>query len=123
GARPVALDLSSEQLATARALQREFGLVFPLVQASAEAVPVAGERFDLVISEYGECLWADPYRWVPEAARLLRPGGHLAFHRGGGADRAASCGGRDLALSVRAPRLSASLAVRGDLEGQAPRLT
>jgi hypothetical protein len=24
-------------------------------------------------------LWADPRRWVPEAARLLRPGGQLAF--------------------------------------------
>jgi SAM-dependent methyltransferase len=35
--------------------------------------------FDLAISEYGACLWADPYRWVPEAARLLRPGGVLIF--------------------------------------------
>jgi hypothetical protein len=24
-------------------------------------------------------LWADPERWVPEAARLLRPGGQLVF--------------------------------------------
>jgi SAM-dependent methyltransferase len=79
GGRPVGVDLSSGQLATARALQREFGLHFPLVQASAEAVPLAGERFDLVISEYGACLWADPYRWIPEAARLLRPGGDLVF--------------------------------------------
>ena len=29
--------------------------------------------------EYGACLWADPARWVPEAARLLRPGGQLVF--------------------------------------------
>jgi SAM-dependent methyltransferase len=35
--------------------------------------------FDLVISEYGAAIWADPYRWIPEAARLLRPGGELAF--------------------------------------------
>jgi SAM-dependent methyltransferase len=35
--------------------------------------------FDFAISEYGACLWADPYRWVPEAARLLRPGGRLHF--------------------------------------------
>ncbi len=33
--------------------------------------------FDLAISEYGAVLWADPERWVPEAARLLRPGGLL----------------------------------------------
>ncbi len=79
GARPVGLDVSSAQLATARRFQREFGLDFPLLQASAEAVPLAGERFDLAISEYGACLWADPYRWVPEAARLLRPGGYLVF--------------------------------------------
>jgi SAM-dependent methyltransferase len=79
GARPVGLDLSPAQLATARAFQREFRLFFPLIQANGEAAPLAGERFDLAISEYGACLWADPYRWVPEAARLLRPGGELIF--------------------------------------------
>ena len=35
--------------------------------------------FDLAISEYGAAIWADPYRWIPEAARLLRPGGQLVF--------------------------------------------
>jgi SAM-dependent methyltransferase len=79
GARPVALDPTAAQLATARYLQREFGLRFPLLLATAEAVPLAAERFDLAISEYGACLWADPSRWVPEAARLLRPGGQLIF--------------------------------------------
>ena len=79
GARPVGLDLSSAQLATARTLQHEFGLDFPLIQASVETVPLGSARFDLAISEYGGCLWADPYRWVPEAARLLRPGGQLIF--------------------------------------------
>ncbi|MGH8275157.1 MAG: SAM-dependent methyltransferase, partial [Steroidobacteraceae bacterium] len=29
--------------------------------------------------EYGACLWADPERWVPEAARILRAGGQLVF--------------------------------------------
>lgn len=32
-----------------------------------------------MISEYGAAIWADPYRWIPEAARLLRPGGELVF--------------------------------------------
>jgi SAM-dependent methyltransferase len=36
-------------------------------------------NFDFAISEYGACLWADPQRWVPEAGRLLRPGGQLVF--------------------------------------------
>jgi hypothetical protein len=34
---------------------------------------------DLVISEYGASVWCDPYRWIPEAARLLRPGGRPVF--------------------------------------------
>ena len=33
-----------------------------------------------MISECGASLWCDPRRWVPEAARLLRPGGRLVFH-------------------------------------------
>lgn len=79
GARPVGIDNSAKQLATARRLQRLHRLAFPLLHADAEAAPFADASFDLVISEYGACLWADPYRWVPEAARLLRPGGRLRF--------------------------------------------
>jgi len=79
GARPVGVDLSPRQLATARTLQREFALEFPLIRAAAERVPLRDERFDLVISEYGAAIWSDPYLWIPEAARLLRPGGELIF--------------------------------------------
>ena len=79
GARPVGLDNSAAQLATARQLQDRFGLRFPLIQASAEQVPLADGRFDLAISEYGASIWCDPYVWIPEAARLLRPGGQLIF--------------------------------------------
>jgi len=79
GARVVGIDNSEAQLATARRLQRQHGLEFPLLHGDAEAVPYPDASFDLVISEYGACLWADPQRWVPEAARLLRPGGRLVF--------------------------------------------
>ena len=79
GARPVGLDNSAAQLATARALQQRFGLHFPLVHASAEQVPFIDASFDLVISEYGASIWCDPYAWIPQAARLLRPGGQLIF--------------------------------------------
>ena len=79
GARVVGIDNSDAQLVTARRLQREHGLDFPLLHGSAEAVPYPDSSFDFAISEYGACLWADPYRWVPEAARILRPGGRLAF--------------------------------------------
>jgi SAM-dependent methyltransferase len=79
GANVVALDLSGEQLATARRLQQRFGPVFPLVQADAERVPLTSGRFDLVVSEHGVAAWCDPETWLPEAARLLRPGGRLVF--------------------------------------------
>ena len=79
GARVVGIDNSEAQLATARRLQKQHGLDFPLLHGSAEAVPYPDQSFDFAISEYGACLWADPQRWVPEAARLLRPGGQLVF--------------------------------------------
>jgi SAM-dependent methyltransferase len=79
GARPVGIDNSEVQLATARRLQQEHGLEFPLHHGNAEQTPFADESFDLAISEYGASIWADPYRWIPEAARLLRPGGELIF--------------------------------------------
>ena len=81
GARPVGVDVSREQLATAAAMQREFGIVFPLVLADAERLPLRASTFDLAVSEFGASLWCDPYRWIPEAARVLRPGGHLVFVR------------------------------------------
>lgn len=81
GAHPVGVDVSEAQLATARAMQAEFGLDFPLVLGSAEEVPYPDDSFDLAISEFGASLWCDPDRWIPEAARLLRPGGRLVFSR------------------------------------------
>lgn len=82
GARPVGIDNSPEQIATARSLQREFGIDFPIHLGIAEVLPFPDASFDFAISEYGASLWADPYRWVPEAARVLRPGGGLVFMTG-----------------------------------------
>ncbi|GAC1400552.1 MAG: class I SAM-dependent methyltransferase [Chloroflexota bacterium] len=79
GARVTGIDNSPAQLATASALQKEFGLDFPLIYGNAENVPLPDASFDVAISEYGACLWCDPYKWIPEASRLLRPGGDLVF--------------------------------------------
>jgi|SRR5579871_839668 len=79
GARLVGIDNSARQLATARRLQAEHGLEFPLLHGNAENVPYPDASFDLAVSEYGAAIWCDPYVWIPEAARLLRPGGRLAF--------------------------------------------
>jgi SAM-dependent methyltransferase len=81
GARPVGVDPTPAQLATAREMQQEFDLEFPLVEAVAENVPLPDASFDLAVSEYGASIWADPKRWIAEAARLLRPGGRLVFLR------------------------------------------
>jgi SAM-dependent methyltransferase len=79
GARPVGVDVTPAQLATARRCQEELGIEFPLVEASAEDVPLPDASFDLVLSEYGASIWCEPERWIAEAARLLRPGGELVF--------------------------------------------
>jgi len=79
GARPVGIDNSPRQLETATRLQAEHGLDFPLLLGNAERVPYPDASFEYAISEYGAALWADPYAWIPEASRLLRPGGRLMF--------------------------------------------
>jgi SAM-dependent methyltransferase len=81
GAKPVGVDPTPAQLETARRMQAETGIEFPLVEGVAEDVPLPDESFDLALSEYGASIWADPYTWIPEAARLLRPGGRLVFLR------------------------------------------
>lgn len=79
GARVVAIDQSAAQLASARLAQAEHGVVFGLLQADAENVPLADGCADLVISEHGAPAWCEPQAWVGEAARILRPGGRLVF--------------------------------------------
>jgi SAM-dependent methyltransferase len=79
GARPVGVDITPAQLDSARRQMAATGIEFPLVEANAEDVPLPDASFDLVVSEYGASLWCDPARWLPEAARLLRPHGRLVF--------------------------------------------
>jgi ubiquinone/menaquinone biosynthesis C-methylase UbiE len=56
GARVVGIDNSAAQLTTARRLQQQYGLDFPLIHGNAEAVPCPDASFDVAISEYGACL-------------------------------------------------------------------
>jgi SAM-dependent methyltransferase len=79
GARVVGLDNSGRQLAHARTLMAEAGVEFPLVHSSAEAVPLPDASFDVVFCDHGGMTFGDPYLTVPQAARLLRPGGLFAF--------------------------------------------
>lgn len=79
GARPVGVDITPAQLKTAERCMGETGLTFPLIEADAAMTGLPDGCADLVVSEYGASIWVDPYRWVPEAVRLLRPGGRLVF--------------------------------------------
>src|SRR5207249_405654 len=79
--RVVGVDITPAQLDTARRLNTKYELGLELVEANAEATGLPAASFDLAISEYGASIWCDPYKWIPEAARLLRPGGELVFLR------------------------------------------
>jgi SAM-dependent methyltransferase len=81
GAHVVGVDVTPAQLETARRLDAEFRLGLEFVEANAEETGLPDQSFDLVLSEYGASIWCDPAKWIPEAARLLRPGGHLVFLR------------------------------------------
>ncbi len=80
GARVVGLDFSARQLAHAGAHARKLGERFPLVRADAERLPFAEGSFDLVFCDHGAMTFTDPRVTVPEAARVLRPGGRLVFN-------------------------------------------
>jgi ubiquinone/menaquinone biosynthesis C-methylase UbiE len=79
GARLVGIDNSAKQLEYARATLADAGLDVELVHGSAESLPFADASFDAIVADHGANRFADPYLWVPEAVRVLRPGGQLAF--------------------------------------------
>jgi SAM-dependent methyltransferase len=80
GADPVGLDLSFNQLRHASELRERTGAAFTLVNADAERAPFVDASFDLVMCDHGAMTFGDPYRTVPEVARLLRPGGGFVFN-------------------------------------------
>jgi len=80
GARCVGLDNSERQLEFARDAIAQSDLSIPLIHASAEAVPLPDESFDIIFCDHGAMSFTDPVLSIPEAARLLRPGGLFAFN-------------------------------------------
>ena len=72
GGQVTGIDPTPKQLETARRLEKEHDLGVKLIEAFGEELPFPDSTFDFGISEYGASLWADPYKWIPEAARVLK---------------------------------------------------
>ena len=79
GGQVTGIDPTPKQLETARRLEKEHDLGVKLIEAFGEELPFPDSTFDFGISEYGASLWADPYKWIPEAARVLKNGAQLIF--------------------------------------------
>ena len=80
GARMRGLDVSEPQLREGLRNMEETGVSFPVVQADGERIPFRDGSFDLVFCDHGVMGFADPFRTVPEVARVLRPAGRFVFN-------------------------------------------
>jgi SAM-dependent methyltransferase len=79
GGRVVAIDLTPELLEEGRRLADAAGVEIEWIEGDAEALPVADESFDVVVSVMG-CMFAPRHRvTAAELARVLRPGGRLCL--------------------------------------------
>ncbi|MGH2711821.1 MAG: methyltransferase domain-containing protein [Actinomycetota bacterium] len=79
GARVTGIDVSSAQLGLAQKHLADKGVDAALVQGSAEELPLRDVTFDLVMCDHGALSFAEPHAAIPEVARVLKPGGRLAF--------------------------------------------
>ncbi|MGH7588198.1 MAG: class I SAM-dependent methyltransferase [Gemmatimonadota bacterium] len=75
-ARLAGVDLSPAMLAVAR---RRLAGRAALVVGDATDLPLAGGRFDLVLSSSALRYWPDPAAALAEIARVLAPGGRVAI--------------------------------------------
>jgi SAM-dependent methyltransferase len=77
GAEMTGVDASERMIEAARERAREAGVPLSLHLGPAEALPVEGERFDMVVAQTILCFVADGSPAFGEIARVLKPGGRL----------------------------------------------
>ncbi|ASU81933.1 SAM-dependent methyltransferase [Nocardiopsis gilva YIM 90087] len=76
----VGIDVSYRQLQHARRIDEQIGAAVTVAQADAQRLPFADGSFDVVCSAYGGFPFVpDAAAALAESARVLRPGGRLAF--------------------------------------------
>lgn len=75
GAHPVGTDFSLEQLRLARRRHP----AAPFAEGDADRLPFRSGSFDAVVCNYGVCHFPEPDAFFPEAYRVLRGGGTIAF--------------------------------------------
>lgn len=80
-----ALDPSREILDLAAAAVRRAPFPVTILEASAEAIPLASGSVDTVVITYTLCTVRDPACALREMARVLAPGGRLLFSEHGAA--------------------------------------
>ena len=77
GVRVVGVELAEATVERARRETTDDRIRF--VCGDAEALPLADETFDVVLSECSLCTFPDKHRAVAEMARVARPGGRIAI--------------------------------------------
>ena len=79
GAEVEGIDLTPELVNRANENSKIMGLKAKFVEGDAEFLPYRENEFDIVLSQYGHMFAPRPSIVVKELARVLKPGGILAF--------------------------------------------
>jgi ubiquinone/menaquinone biosynthesis C-methylase UbiE len=75
----VGLEPAHQLLGMARQAAERAGLKVPLIEGSAESIPLASGSIDTVVTTWTLCTIPDPVGALLEMHRVLRPGGQLLF--------------------------------------------
>ena len=79
----VGIDYSSTDAGAAQQRANQLGLACRYIVGAVPSIPLADKVADLVYTGKGALIWMpDLDAWAREAARLLRPGGHLFVYEG-----------------------------------------